>query len=83
MANNVTIEKIVENLEKITPKYRIFGLFTLVSGLRIGESIDVFNNHDKICRNGILEIFTDRNTKKNQCGILPSTFTLQNQVQSK
>ena len=64
MANNISIEKIVENLEKITKKYRIFGLFVLVSGLRTSEAIDAFNNHDKICRDGILEIFTDRNTKK-------------------
>ena len=64
MANNVTIEKIVENLKKIPEKYKIFGLFVLVSGLRTSEAIDAFNNHEKICRDGILEIFTDRNTKK-------------------
>ena len=64
MANNITIEKIVDNLSKITTNYRIFGLFTLVSGLRTSEAIDAFNNHEKICRDGVLEIFTDRNTKK-------------------
>jgi len=64
MANNITIEKTVENLSKIPRKYQIFGLFVLVSGLRTGEAIDAFNNHEKICHNGILEIFTDRNTKK-------------------
>ena len=64
MANNVSIEKIVENIRKLPEKYHIFGLFVLVSGLRTSEAIDAFNNHDKICRDGILEIFTDRNTKK-------------------
>ena len=64
MANNVSIEQIVENLKKIPEKYQIFGLFVLVSGLRTSEAIDAFNNHEKICRDGILEIFTDRNTKK-------------------
>ncbi len=64
MANNVSIEQIIENLKKIPEKYKIFGLFVLVSGLRTSEAIDAFNNHEKICRDGILEIFTDRNTKK-------------------
>lgn len=64
MANNVTIENIIENLSKIERKYQIFGLFVLVSGLRTSEAIDAFNNHEKICRDGILEIFSDRNTKK-------------------
>ena len=64
MANNITIEKIMENLSKISREYQIFGLFVLVSGLRTGEAIDAFNNHEKICRDGILEIFDDRNTKK-------------------
>ncbi len=64
MANNVSIEQIVENLKKIPEKYQIFGLFVLVSGLRTSEAIDAFNNHEKICRDGVLEIFTDRNTKK-------------------
>ena len=64
MANNVSIEKIIGNLKKIPEKYQIFGLFVLVSGLRTSEAIDAFNNHNKICRDGILEIFTDRNTKK-------------------
>jgi len=63
MVNNVTIEKVVENLGKIITKYKIFGLFTLISGLRTGESIDAFNNHDEICH-GVLEIFSDRNTEK-------------------
>ncbi len=64
MANNVSIEQIVKNLKEIPEKYRIFGLFVLVSGLRTSEAIDAFNNHEKICRDGILEIFSDRNTKK-------------------
>ena len=55
MVNNVTIEKIVENIRKLPEKDQIFGLFVLVSGLRT-EAIDAFNNHKKICRNGILEI---------------------------
>lgn len=64
MANNVSIEKIVRNIRKLPEKYQIFALFVLVSGLRTSEAIEAFNNHEKICHDGILEIFSDRNTKK-------------------
>lgn len=46
MANNVTVEKITGNLQKITSNYQIFDLFTLVSNLRTGEIMDTFNNHE-------------------------------------
>ncbi|MEX0655922.1 MAG: integrase, partial [Nitrosopumilaceae archaeon] len=64
MANNVKLEDILSNIRKLPYKYKIFALFVLVSGLRTSEALDVFNHHENICRDNILEIFTDRNTKK-------------------
>ena len=60
----MSLKDVVASIRKLPEKYRTFGLFVLVSGLRTEESITVFNNHSKICHDGIMEMFWDRNTKK-------------------
>ena len=64
LANQIRIEDVLKNIRNLPEKYRIFATFVLVSGLRTSESIEAFNNHDKICREGVMELFWDRRTKK-------------------
>ena len=64
IASQITLQDVLSNLEKLPYKYRIFGMFVLVSGLRTGESLVAFNNHSKICNDGMMEMFWDRKTKK-------------------
>ena len=64
IATQVSLDDVLESLSKLSYQYRIFGLFVLVSGLRTEESIIAFNNHSKICNDGIMEMFWDRKTKK-------------------
>jgi len=64
ISNNITMESVLNNLKKQSPNYKLFGTFVLVSGLRTEEARTAFNNHQNLCRNGILEMFWDRNTKK-------------------
>jgi len=64
IAKQMSLKDVVASIRKLPEKYRTFGLFVLVSGLRTEESITVFNNHSKICHDGIMEMFWDRNTKK-------------------
>ena len=60
----ITLQTIVTNLKKLDDKYRLFGIFALVSGLRTFEIVKVLNNHDQLCHNGIIEMYWDRKTKK-------------------
>jgi len=64
IAKQMSLEDVLTSIYRLPERYRIFGLFVLVSGLRTEESITVFNNHSKICNDGILEMFWDRKTKK-------------------
>ena len=64
IAAQTSLQDVLSSLNRIPYQYRIFGLFVLVSGLRTGESIVAFNNHSKICHDGIMEMFWDRKTKK-------------------
>ena len=64
IATQVSLDDVLESLGKLPRLYRIFGLFVLASGLRTEESIVTFNNHSKICNDGIMEMFWDRKTKK-------------------
>ncbi len=64
LANNLTIEQILESIKKLPYRYKVFGLFALVSGLRTEEALRAFNNHSNLCRDGIMELFWDRGTKK-------------------
>ena len=64
IASQMPLQDVLFSLAKICPRYRIFGLFVLTSGLRTEEAIVAFNNHDKICRDGVMEMFWDRKTKK-------------------
>ena len=63
LANNLTIEHILESINKLPYRYKVFGLFALVSGLRTEEALKAFNNHSNLCNNGIMELFWDRGTK--------------------
>ncbi|MFQ5788596.1 MAG: integrase, partial [Thermodesulfobacteriota bacterium] len=60
----ISLHTIVSNLQKLEEKYRIFGIFALVSGLRTFEIVKVLNNHDQLCHDGIIEMYWDRKTKK-------------------
>ena len=64
ISNEITIENVLENIKNLSEKYRVFAMFVLVSGLRTTEAKEAFNNHDKLCRDGVMELFWDRNTKK-------------------
>ncbi len=64
IASQITLDNILKSLDKLPINYRIFGLFVLSTGLRTEEAIVAFNNHSKICRDGVMELFWDRKTKK-------------------
>ena len=64
LAKIIPIELVLERINQLPEKYKIFALFVLVSGLRTTEAKEAFNNHDKLCNDGIMELFWDRNTKK-------------------
>jgi len=64
ISNRITIKDVLKNINRLPQKYKIFALFVLVSGLRTTEAKEAFNNHDKLCRDGVMELFWDRNTKK-------------------
>jgi len=64
IANQMSLNEVITSLRKLPPKYKIFGLFVLVSGLRTEEALTAFNNHDKLCQNHLMEMFWDRKTKK-------------------
>jgi intergrase/recombinase len=62
--NEVPLNEILENIRKLPEKYKLFAIFSLVSGLRTFESVKVLNNHSHLCRDGIIEMYWDRKTKK-------------------
>ena len=64
ITQDIPINVLIDNLKEISEKYQLFGLFALVSGLRTFECVSVINNHDKLCRDGIIEMYWDRGTKK-------------------
>ncbi|MDF2422740.1 MAG: integrase [Nitrosopumilus sp.] len=64
ISNEITIDIILKNIKVLPQKYKIFALFVLVSGLRTTEAKEAFNHHDELCRDGVMELFWDRNTKK-------------------
>jgi len=64
LANQIRIEDVLKNIKSLPEKYKIFATFVLVSGLRTSEAIEAFNNHDKICKDEVMELFWDRGTKK-------------------
>ena len=64
LAKQMSLNEVISSIRKFPEKYKTFSLFVLVSGLRTEEAITVYNNHDKICQNNLMEIFWDRNTKK-------------------
>ena len=64
LGKRLDIKDIVSKLKELPPRYRNYGLFVLVSGLRTSEALPAFNHHDKLCNNGVMELFWDRKTKK-------------------
>jgi len=60
----IPLKTILNNMKKLTSKYRLFAMFSLVCGLRTFESIKALNNHSELCKNGIIEMYWDRKTKK-------------------
>ena len=63
-AKRISVEDVIEALKQLRERYKIFGLFVLTTGLRTGEALNAFNNHSKLCNDGIMELFWDRRTKK-------------------
>jgi len=63
ISNRISLETILENLNGLDTKYKLFGTFMLISGLRTGESIKALNNHSSLCHDGIIEMFWNRGTK--------------------
>ena len=51
-------------MKRLPTKYRLFAMFSLVCGLRTFESIKALNSHGELCKNGIIEMYWDRKTKK-------------------
>ena len=64
LAENIDIEPIIEKILTVKHKSKDFALFALVTGLRHSEAIRAWNEHDKICHNGIMKLFWKRRTKK-------------------
>ena len=64
LAKIIPIESVLERISQLPEKYKVFGLFMLVSGLRTSEAIKAFNNHSSLCNDGVMELFWDRVTKK-------------------
>jgi len=60
----IPLKTILKNMKKLPKKYRLFAMFSLVSGLRTFESVKALNNHSSLCKNGIIEMYWDRKTKK-------------------
>ena len=64
LGNRIKLDDVIGNIRNLPQKYKIFATFVLMTGLRTSEAIEAFNNHDKLCEGGIMELFWDRNTKK-------------------
>ena len=64
IASQIPLDTVLSSIDSLPTKYRIFGLFVLTTGLRTEESIVAYNNHSKICHDGVMELFWDRKTKK-------------------
>jgi len=60
----IPVESVLDRINQLPEKYKNFGLFMLVSGLRTSEAIMAFNNHSSLCSGGVMELFWDRVTKK-------------------
>ena len=63
IAKNLSIPNVLDNIEKINHKTSDFAKFVLITGLRTEEAIRAWNHHDDICKDGVMELFWNRNTK--------------------
>ncbi len=64
LGKKLDVDDVIKKLVNLPTRYKNFGFFVLVSGLRTSEAIKAFNNHDKLCQEGVMELFWDRRTKK-------------------
>ena len=82
LGNRIKLDDVIANIRKLPQKYKIFATFVLVTGLRTSEAIEAFNNHDKLCDEGIMELFWDRNTKKANAVYCHPYFMIKSQKRS-
>jgi hypothetical protein len=64
LGKRLNVTEVVQKLREVPLRYSNFGLFMLVTGLRTTEAMKAFNNHSKLCHDGMMELFWDRRTKK-------------------
>jgi len=64
LGKKLDVKEIVKKLLALPERYRNYGLFVLVTGLRTAEGLKAFNNHSELCNDGVMELFWDRHTKK-------------------
>ncbi|MGI0057533.1 MAG: integrase [Nitrosarchaeum sp.] len=64
LAKLLTVAEVTKSIKKLPIRYKIFAIFALTTGLRPTEAFRAFNNHSKLCHNGLMELFWDRGTKK-------------------
>ncbi len=71
LAKIIPIEPVLERINQLPRKYKIFATFVLMTGLRTSEAKEAFNNHDKLCNDGVI---LGQKYKKGKCSVL-SPFT--------
>ena len=71
LAKIIPIESVLERINQLPRKYKIFATFVLMTGLRTSEAKEAFNNHDKLCNDGVI---LGQKYKKGKCSVL-SPFT--------
>ena len=64
LAKLLTVPEVMKSIKQLPIRYKIFATFVLITGLRPTEAFRAFNNHSKLCHNGLMELFWDRGTKK-------------------
>ncbi|MCE2614830.1 MAG: hypothetical protein LVO36_02885 [Nitrosopumilus sp. (ex Thoosa mismalolli)] len=69
LAKIIPIESVLERIKQLPEKYKIFGLFLSVSGLRTSKAIKAFNNHETLCNN---EVILGQSYKESKLSLLSS-----------
>ncbi|MCP8316013.1 MAG: hypothetical protein H3Z52_11935 [archaeon] len=64
LAQRTKPQDVIIKLSELVEPNKTFGAFALMTGLRAEEVVPAFNNHEKLCQDGIMELFWDRGTKK-------------------
>jgi hypothetical protein len=81
LGKRLDVNDIIQKLKTMPNRYQNFGLSVLISGLRTSEAIKAFNNHDKLCNDGIMELFWDRRTKKANAVFVTLIYTIKSIIQ--